>query len=73
MDKPVQDLYLNAGFFNRMFFIWAYQYVKWINKRKTVKDFKDIVMITENEKTGAMFEKFHRNRENLQQKWRRYS
>ena len=64
-------MYRNAGFFNKVFNIWAGKYVRWVNKKKGIRDFTNVVKIEDADKTEIMFEKFYENMEILKQKWKR--
>ena len=67
MENQINNLYRNAGWFNKVFHIWAGKYVRWVNKNKVIKDHTDVVYINEADKTQVMLERFSTITENFKE------
>ena len=71
MTEEVNNLYRSAGFFSKIFNLWAGKYVRWVNKAKGIQNFDEVVFIDEKDKTQNMFEHFLTNMINLKVKLNR--
>ena len=71
MGDQVNNLYREAGFCNKIFNIWAGNYVRWANKNKGIKDYSEVVFINEKDRTEILFEHFENTIQNMKSRWER--